>query len=220
MHKNTPPSIIHISYLTSDTCPPSQTMPSSDTIASSLGKLKIDDKIKSRKAEPAESWEDEVGEEEEEDGSANHNNDDNNQEDEGRKSISTPIRPNFPGPPPPTPSSPTEAQKRDLQYQNFGPLSYYDTGTPPSSSSLSRGNSNSGGGGDTPPERRPDKTTAVASRLIAAGLGQRAPKRTPEQREYDQAMKVQEKKKRDKAKAEEEQKRRDTEAAKKAIWDD
>lgn len=220
MHKNTPPSIIHISYLTSDTCPPSQTMPSPDTIASSLGKLKIDDKIKSRKAEPAESWEDEVGEEEEEDGSANHNNDDNNQEEEDRKDISTPIRPNFPGPPPPTPSSPTEAQKRDLQYQNFGPLSYYDTGTPPSSSSLSRGNSNSGGSGDTPPERRPDKTTAVASRLIAAGLGQRAPKRTPEQREYDQAMKVQEKKKRDKAKAEEEQKRRDTEAAKKAIWDD
>lgn len=219
MHKDTPPSITHISYLTSDTCPPSQTMPSPDTIASSLGKLKIDDKIKSRKAEPAESWEDEVGEEEEEDGSANHNNDDNNQEEEDRKNISTPIRPNFPGPPPPTPSSPTEAQKRDLQYQNFGPLSYYDTGTPPSSS-LSRGNSNSGGSGDTPPERRPDKTTAVASRLIAAGLGQRAPKRTPEQREYDQAMKVQEKKKRDKAKAEEEQKRRDTEAAKKAIWDD
>lgn len=219
MHKNTPPSIIHISYLTSDTCPPSQTMPSADTIASSLGKLKIDDKIKSRKAEPAESWEDEVGEEEE-DNSANNNNDDNNLEEEDRKSISTPIRPNFPGPPPPTPSSPTEAQKRDLQYQNFGPLSYYDTGTPPSSASLSRGNSNSGGSGDTPPERRPDKTTAVASRLIAAGLGQRAPKRTPEQREYDQAMKVQEKKKRDKAKAEEEQKRRDTEAAKKAIWDD
>lgn len=197
-------------------------MPSPDTIASSLGKLKIDDKIKSRKAEPAESWEDEVGEEEEEeeDNSANNNDDDNNQEEEDRKSISTPIRPNFPGPPPPTPSSPTEAQKRDLQYQNFGPLSYYDTGTPPPSSSLSRGSSNSGGSGDTPPERRPDKTTAVASRLIAAGLGQRAPKRTPEQREYDQAMKVQEKKKRDKAKAEEEQKRRDTEAAKKAIWDD
>ena len=166
-------------------------MPSS-SVTASLGNLQIDDKIKSRKDEPAESWEDEA-------------------ESDNDNGTSTPVRPstaNVPGPPPPTPASPTDARKRDLEYQNFGPLSYEGGASPRGSSS-----------GDAP-ERRPDKTTAVASRLIAAGLGQRAPKRTPEQREYDQAMKVQEKKKRDQAKAEEERKKRETEAAKKAIWDD
>lgn len=166
-------------------------------VAESLGKLKIADNIKSRKPEPAESWEDEV------DAAADEN------EDNG--AASTPVRPstaNLPGPPPPTPSSPTDAKQREFHYQNFGPLGLE---SPPQNSSPR---------GSETPERRPEKTTAVASRLIAAGLGQKAPKRTPEQREYDQAMKVQEKKKRDQAKAEEERKQREAEAAKKAIWDD
>jgi cell division protein FtsN len=69
-------------------------------------------------------------------------------------------------------------------------------------------------------EKRPEKSTAVASRLIAAGIGQKAPKRTKEQREYDQAMKVQEKKKRDQAREEEERKRREKEKALKDVWGD
>ncbi|KAI5369855.1 hypothetical protein Slin15195_G007330 [Septoria linicola] len=168
----------------------------SSNVAASLGKLKIDDNIKSR-VEPAESWED-----------AAEESADDNSNDQG---TATPIRPataNLPAPPPPNPSSPTDARKRDLHYQNFGPLSYETTSTEPSPRSSDA------------PERRPEKTTAVASRLIAAGLGQRAPKRTPEQREYDQAMKIQEKKKRDQAKAEEERKLQEKEAAKKAMWDD
>jgi hypothetical protein len=56
--------------------------------------------------------------------------------------------------------------------------------------------------------------------LIAAGLGQRPPKRTEEERKYDQAMRVQEKKKRDAAKAEEQKKKDDLEKAKKSIWED
>lgn len=88
----------------------------------------------------------------------------------------------------------------------------------------------SGSGRSTPPSRRggdgeqsdkrPEKTTATAARLIAAGLGQRAPRRTEEERKYDQAMKVQEKKRRDAAKAEEERKKAELEQAKKSIWED
>lgn len=70
------------------------------------------------------------------------------------------------------------------------------------------------------PEKRPEKTTSTAARLIAAGLGQRAPKRTEEERKYDQAMKVQEKKKRDAAKAEEQKKKDELEKARQSIWED
>ena len=70
------------------------------------------------------------------------------------------------------------------------------------------------------PDKRPEKTTSTAARLIAAGLGQRAPRRTEEERKYDQAMKVQEKKKRDAAKAEEQKKKDELEKAKKSIWED
>ena len=37
-------------------------------------------------------------------------------------------------------------------------------------------------------DKRPEKTTAVAGRMIAAGLGVRAPMRTDEVREFDKAM--------------------------------
>ena len=70
--------------------------------------------------------------------------------------------------------------------------------------------------GTRTPERRPDKTTSVAARLIAGGLGVRAPKRTEEQREYDKAMREKEKKKRD----EERQAKVDEEKAKKSVWED
>jgi hypothetical protein len=70
------------------------------------------------------------------------------------------------------------------------------------------------------PDKRPEKTTSTAARLIAAGLGQRAPKRTEDERKYDQAMRVQEKKKRDAAKAEEQKKKDDLEKAKQSIWED
>lgn len=69
------------------------------------------------------------------------------------------------------------------------------------------------------PEKRPEKTTSTAARLIAAGLGQRAPRRTEEERKYDQAMKIQEKKKRDAAKAEEQRKKDELEKARQSIWE-
>jgi hypothetical protein len=60
----------------------------------------------------------------------------------------------------------------------------------------------------------------VASRLIAAGIGQAPPKRTKEQREYDQAMRAQEKKRREDERLEAERKRVEGERAKAAVWGD
>jgi len=67
---------------------------------------------------------------------------------------------------------------------------------------------------------RPEKTDAVAKRLIAGALGVRAPKKTEEQRAYERAVKEKEIKRRNgekeaKIRAEEEAKR-----AKAAAWDD
>ncbi|OMP85845.1 hypothetical protein BK809_0002056 [Diplodia seriata] len=77
-------------------------------------------------------------------------------------------------------------------------------------------NANSDGG----PARRPEKTTSAASRMIAAGLGMRAPKRTDEEREYDRVMREKERKRREKEREEAANAKNREEEAKKAIWDD
>ncbi|CRG85038.1 hypothetical protein PISL3812_02187 [Talaromyces islandicus] len=67
---------------------------------------------------------------------------------------------------------------------------------------------------------RPEKQTAVASRMIAGALGIRAPKRTEEQRAYDRAIKEKEMKRRNKAKEEAARAQEEEEKAKSAVWDD
>ncbi|KAG8626863.1 hypothetical protein KVT40_005808 [Elsinoe batatas] len=95
-----------------------------------------------------------------------------------------------------------------------------------SSSSSGGGDPRSGpipttrGSGDGSSDKRPEKSTAVASRLIAAGLGVKAPRRTEEQREYDKAMRAQEAKKREREREEERRRKEESERAKRAIWDD
>ncbi|KAF2722786.1 hypothetical protein K431DRAFT_283606 [Polychaeton citri CBS 116435] len=171
-------------------------MSKADGVTSSLNKLKISERT-SKKA-TADSWEDE--------GSDNE--------------VSTPvdkIAPDMlrtPGPPPPTPASPSwHAHSTTKAPQGLDGA--FDS--PPGSAP----NSRPGSSWNTPVgDRRPEKSTAVASRLIAAGIGQRAPKRTKEEREYDRAMKAQEIKKREEAKQKEIQKEQEAEQAKRAIWDD
>jgi hypothetical protein len=67
---------------------------------------------------------------------------------------------------------------------------------------------------------RPEKTDAVARRMIASALGMKMPKRTDAQREYDQAVTNKERRRRTEAR--EAQKKRDAEAekARQAIWED
>ncbi|KAF4973776.1 hypothetical protein FSARC_36 [Fusarium sarcochroum] len=101
-----------------------------------------------------------------------------------------------PAPPPPTPMSPV------------GDSSW----TPPVGSPGPRA------GAD--PDRRPEKTDAVARRMIAAGLGLKAPKQTEEQRAYQKSVREQEKKRREQEREEEKKQQAETEKAKAAVWDD
>ena len=108
---------------------------------------------------------------------------------------------NFPTAPPPTPISPSIlSSDRDAFVSPYG---YGSTLTP------------------TPRAGpRPEKTDAVAKRMIAGALGAKVPKMTEEQRAYDRAVKEKEIKRRNMdreaaARAEEEAKK-----AKAAAWND
>ncbi|KAK3704257.1 hypothetical protein LTR37_013931 [Vermiconidia calcicola] len=179
---------------------------SAKALQSSLSKLQISQgpnaTPRQKKAAPAESWEDEA------------DSDGESSDTETETPSTPPLRTSSsagPGPPPPTPSSPSFASpqlKHSSLYQTYPP--YGLAGTLDGSKPITAADE----------ARRPEKSTAVASRLIAAGIGQKAPKRTKEQREYDQAMKVQEKKKRDLAREEEERKKREVERAKRDVWGD
>lgn len=73
---------------------------------------------------------------------------------------------------------------------------------------------------EAPSSKRPEKTDAVARRMIAAGLGLKAPKQTEEQKAYQRSIREQEKKKREQDKADEQKRREDAEKAKASVWDD
>ena len=68
--------------------------------------------------------------------------------------------------------------------------------------------------------RRPEKTDAVAKRMIAGALGVKAPKKTEEQRAYDRAVKEKEIKRRNAEKEEKVRQMEEAEKAKAAVWDD
>jgi len=112
----------------------------------------------------------------------------------------------LPSAPPPTPISPSiSSSNRDAFISPYG----YGS---------------SGGGGLSPSPRasgvRPDKTDAVAKRLIAGALGVRAPKMTEEQRAYDRAVKEKEIKRRNVEKEEAAKAQEEAEKAKAAAWND
>lgn len=124
--------------------------------------------------------------------------------------------------PPPTPASPT----------HFGSPAYGGGGSSidarfaaATAAARSAGGGVAGGSSSSstaggPPERRPEKTTAVAARMIAAGIGSRAPRRTEEEREYDRVTREKERKRRDKEREEAAAAKEREESAKKAVWDD
>ncbi|KAF3767668.1 hypothetical protein M406DRAFT_321653, partial [Cryphonectria parasitica EP155] len=66
---------------------------------------------------------------------------------------------------------------------------------------------------------RPEKTDAVARRMIAGALGLKAPKMTEEQRAYQKAIQEKERKRRDEQKAAEKRKEEEAAKAKAAMWD-
>lgn len=68
--------------------------------------------------------------------------------------------------------------------------------------------------------RRPEKTDAVARRMIAASLGVKVPKMTDEQKQYQKTIKEQELRKREQQKLDEAQRQLEAQKAKAAIWED
>ena len=72
---------------------------------------------------------------------------------------------------------------------------------------------------DSAHQRRSEKSTAAAGRLIAAGLGMRAPKKTEEQRAYERAMRENEIKRRNKEKEARDKEREENEKAQTLIWE-
>ncbi|KAI0206354.1 hypothetical protein F4808DRAFT_116894 [Astrocystis sublimbata] len=68
--------------------------------------------------------------------------------------------------------------------------------------------------------KRPEKTDAVARRMIASALGVRAPKATEEQKAYDRAVREKERKKRDEEREAERRRKEEAEKVKAAMWDD
>ncbi len=65
-------------------------------------------------------------------------------------------------------------------------------------------------------DKRPEKSAAAASRLIAGALGVRAPKMTPEQREYERAVREKERRRRE----EEKERAKEEERKIAAVWED
>ena len=108
-----------------------------------------------------------------------------------------------PSAPPPTPISPITFPSWDSGpgFQNGGYVS---------AATRNRGEEE---------RRRPEKSTAVAGRLIAGALGVKAPKKTEEQRAYDRAIREQEIKRKNREKAAKEREKEEAERAKNAVWD-
>ena len=114
-----------------------------------------------------------------------------------------------PHPPPPTPASPTGT-----------PFEYPDNLSYGAGGGVNSRDGSRRGSGTLSPARRPDKTTAVAGRLIAGALGVRAPRRTEEEREYDRAMRDKERKRRDEEREREKKEKQAAEDRKRAVWED
>ncbi|KAI0877263.1 hypothetical protein GGS24DRAFT_497963 [Hypoxylon argillaceum] len=115
--------------------------------------------------------------------------------------------------PPPTPLSPS--------YGRHGPNGSIGTNAPWAAGSSTGGAysgredaQNEGG------MRRPEKTDAVARRMIASALGVRAPKQTEEQKAYDRSVREKERKRREEEREAERKRKEEAEKAKAAMWDD
>ena len=110
----------------------------------------------------------------------------------------------LPSAPPPTPISPSYNHKTEGSW-------------PPMDNPAS---SFSGRDLDAAERRRPEKTDAVARRMIAGALGMNAVKPTAEQKAYDKAVREQVKRAREEEKEAERRRQEEAQKAKAAIWED
>lgn len=113
-----------------------------------------------------------------------------------------------PAPPPPTPISPQSGD--GFASRKWEATSNLDSGRPTPRYSQPE---------QPTTEKRPEKTTAAANRFIAGALGIKAPKKTDEQKQYDNAMREAEIKRRAREKELKEKERLADEEAKNSVWD-
>lgn len=176
-----------------------------------MNKLSLDPPLASKsQAQPiADSWEDESSETETED--AMENNVTATPPSQTSKLASE----DYPSAPPPTPASPSMNKyfTQSYPYIDQLPSSPLSGSTSSSTGSKSRG----AGSGD---ERRPETTATVARRLIAAGLGVKAPTLTEERKEYERAIREKEKGKIAREKEEARRIERERDEARKSVWED
>ena len=120
--------------------------------------------------------------------------------------------------PPPTPMSPVAASSK----RPFSPSALATPGftIPPFDGPGGGYPPVQSAGAGSGPSKRPEKTDAVARRMIASALGMRAPKATEEQRAYDRAVREKERKRREDEKEKERQREEEAAKARQAIWDD
>ncbi|ORY63136.1 uncharacterized protein BCR38DRAFT_222446 [Pseudomassariella vexata] len=147
---------------------------------------------KGKKVVVADSWEDE-------DVDANSDSEDASKPSKTTPNEITSSNSGFAAPPP-TPSSPT-----------------YTSGAPWQSMSSSSQQQYEGAGAE---RLRPEKTDAVARRMIASALGVKAPKPTEDQRAYDRALRDKERKRREVEREAERKRKEEAEKAKVAVWED
>ncbi|KAK5628392.1 hypothetical protein RRF57_004107 [Xylaria bambusicola] len=129
---------------------------------------------------------------------------------------------------PPTPSKPDNTTQAGVAAPPPTPISpSYGRQGPDGNNAPWMASSSTTGGGygyrDSQGEggvRRPEKTDAVARRMIASALGVRAPKQTEEQKAYDRAVREKERKKREEEREAQRRRTQEAEKAKAAIWDD
>lgn len=209
----TTPSEAGASIIYSSVTPSPLTSPAE--VADTLSQLKLSPKSPSKPANKpkskavADSWDDDLS------SGSDTETETLSRTTSGKASLSpintnsTSASDNGPSPPPPTPASPTQFPYPDNAH--FADIGGHDLGYD---------GSRRGSTGTNMPSKRPDKTTATASRMIAAGLGLKAPRRTAEEREYDKAMKDKERKRRDEERAKEKAEKDAAEARKRAVWED
>ncbi|KAI0132323.1 hypothetical protein BJ170DRAFT_592286 [Xylariales sp. AK1849] len=165
----------------------------SNTATTAMSKLSLDPTSK-RKAKPADSKPKQPVADSWEDDDSGPSSDDNGD------GVSTPENKNAPHntgfqAPPPTPATPT--------YSSGAPWQSMTAPDSPESTT-----------------KRPEKTDAVARRMIASALGVKAPKLTEEQKAYDRALREKERKRRELEKDEERKRAEEAEKAKSAMWED
>ncbi|KAF1966155.1 hypothetical protein BU23DRAFT_663754 [Bimuria novae-zelandiae CBS 107.79] len=196
----------------------SRATPSEDEVATTLSQLKLSTKSpnkpanKPKSAPVAESWDEGLsGSDTETEDAASELSSTRAKDRDSLSPLATVKSPDgdAPHPPPPTPASPNAVPF------DFPDHILYGIGGDANSRDGSRR-----GSGAASPARRPDKTTAVAGRLIAGALGVRAPRRTEEEREYDRAMREKEKKRRNEEREREKREQQAAEDRKRSVWEE